>query len=84
MNWTATQEHPTREIDPRERGLAECVQRSLRNARHQELRSVEVGVHEGLVTLKGNVETYYLKQLAQATAMQTAGVELVQNQIRVR
>lgn len=49
----------------------------------QELRAVTVGVHEGRVTLKGSVKTYYAKQLAQETVRRVDGVEALQNEIVV-
>lgn len=50
-----------------------------------DLRFLRVGVsaHEGLVTLKGRVSSYYAKQLAQSAAMRLDGVEALKNEIVV-
>lgn len=47
------------------------------------LRTLEVSVHEGHVTLRGRVRTYYERQLANAHARRTAGVRSVRGDISV-
>jgi len=47
------------------------------------LRTLEVSVHEGHVTLRGRVRTYYERQLANAHARRTAGVRSVRGEISV-
>jgi osmotically-inducible protein OsmY len=47
------------------------------------LRTLEVSVHEGHVTLRGRVRTYYERQLAHAHARRTAGVKSVRGEISV-
>jgi osmotically-inducible protein OsmY len=47
------------------------------------IRRVDVRYHEGVVTLRGHVPTFYLKQLAQRLATGLPGVEEVVNHIEV-
>lgn len=47
------------------------------------LRTLEVSVHEGHVTLRGRVRTYYERQLAHSHAKRTAGVKSVRVEISV-
>jgi osmotically-inducible protein OsmY len=61
--------------------LAEsCIRRDGRLA----TQSVSCSYHEGVLILHGIVPTYYLKQVAQTTAMGIDGVEQVDNRIEVR
>jgi osmotically-inducible protein OsmY len=45
---------------------------------------VNVNVHDGHVVLRGEVNSYYRKQLAQVAAMSVTGVVSVQNTVVVR
>ena len=47
------------------------------------LRSLSVMANGGVVTLKGRVPTFYLKQLAQHRAIRIPGVLIVDNQVVV-
>ncbi len=67
----------------RDSAVKKQVERSLAASGHPLLRTVEVVVHEGLVTLKGALPSYYLKQMAQVAAMQGQPIELLQNDIEV-
>lgn len=53
---------------------------------HPQLRQGNIRVEQaedGKVTLHGKVRTYYLKQLAQETAREVAGVQLIENAMTV-
>lgn len=63
--------------------LAERVERALCATGYGPLRSVEVTVHERLVVLGGRVPSYYLKQLAQTTALAVPGTHQVRNDLDV-
>jgi osmotically-inducible protein OsmY len=63
--------------------LAECVARALHATGHRPLYDVEVIVHERLVTLRGSVTSYYLKQVAQAAALAVPGAGRVRNELTV-
>jgi osmotically-inducible protein OsmY len=65
------------------RRIAETIVQELRATGQMPLWDVEVSVAEGSVTLRGNVPTYYLKQLAQAIVLATPGVAKVHNDLNV-
>jgi osmotically-inducible protein OsmY len=63
--------------------VAELAERRLRNARWAELRHVSCCFADGVLTLRGVVTSYYLKQIAQASVRDIEEVSQVQNLIRV-
>jgi len=63
--------------------LCRLVERHLRGNGFLALRSITCELHQGKLTLCGQVPTYYLKQLAQATASQVEGAEALDNAIAV-
>ena len=80
-----TREHPTEEIHApqgtdrlqtqslEDHRLAERVERALRATGYGAMRAVRVSVNARVVLLGGRVPSYYLKQLAQATALTVPG-----------
>jgi len=67
-----------RHVDPV--GQAE---RALRNSPYLILRNVACEYQEGVLTLRGCLPTYYLKQVAQAVVARVEGVRQVVNDIEV-
>jgi osmotically-inducible protein OsmY len=63
--------------------LAERVDRALRATGYGSLRGVEVTVHGRYVILGGRVPSYYLKQVAQTTALTVPGARHVRNDLDV-
>src|SRR5262249_61235736 len=63
--------------------LAERVERALRATGYGPLRGIEVTVHARLVILGGRVPSYYLKQVAQTTALAVSGARQVRNDLDV-
>lgn len=63
--------------------LCQRVERRVRSNGVTALRGVTCELHQGNLTLRGQVPTYYLKQLAQATASQIEGAEQLVNAIAV-
>ena len=63
--------------------LAEGIERALRATGYGPLRGIEVTVHARLVILGGRVPSYYLKQVAQTTALAVPGVRQVRNGVDV-
>ncbi|MDH3717390.1 MAG: BON domain-containing protein [Planctomycetota bacterium] len=59
------------------------VQRELRESPYLSMRRITCDYHEGVLTLRGNAPTYYVKQLAQTIALRTKGVDEVANRINV-
>jgi len=63
--------------------LAERVEYALRATGYGALRGVEVSVNARVVMLLGRVPSYYLKQIAQATALAVPGAHQVHNGLDV-
>jgi osmotically-inducible protein OsmY len=63
--------------------LAEAVERALRATGYGPLRRVEVTVHARLVILAGRVPSYYMKQVAQTTALAVPGTHQIRNDLEV-
>jgi osmotically-inducible protein OsmY len=63
--------------------LAERVEQALRASGYPPLRAVEAIVCGPVVTLQGQVRSYYMKQLAQTVAMGVAGVRELRNDVEV-
>ena len=63
--------------------LAEHVERALRTTGYGPLREIAVTAQVRLVILRGTVPSYYLKQVAQETALLVAGVDRVRNDLDV-
>lgn len=63
--------------------LAARVERALRATGHGSLSAVCVTVHARVVVLGGRVRSYYLKQIAQETALTIPGVRRVRNDLNV-
>jgi osmotically-inducible protein OsmY len=61
----------------------ELAERCLRSNSHTALKNISCEYRNGTLTLRGCVETYYLKQVAQAAVARLDGVERSDNQIRV-
>ena len=63
--------------------LAERVERALRATGYGPLRGIAVTVRARLVVLGGRVPSYYLKQVAQTTALAVPGTRQVRNDLDV-
>jgi hypothetical protein len=63
--------------------LAERVERALRATGYGPLRGIAVTVQARLVILGGRVPSYYLKQVAQTTALAVPGACQVRNDLDV-
>jgi osmotically-inducible protein OsmY len=63
--------------------LAARVGCALRATGYAPLRGVEVTVHARLVILRGQVPSYHLFQVAQATALAVPGAQEVRNDLEV-
>ena len=62
---------------------AEMAESHLRSNSYLALKNISCEFRQGVLILKGNVPTYYLKQVAQAVVAPTAGVERIVNEIEV-
>ena len=63
--------------------LAKCVERALRATGYGSLRGIKVTVRARDVILGGRVPSYYLKQVAQTTALTVPGARHVRNDLDV-
>ncbi|HKI38550.1 MAG TPA: BON domain-containing protein [Gemmataceae bacterium] len=63
--------------------LAERVEGALRATGYGALRAVRVSVNARVVLLGGRVSSYYLKQLAQATALVVPGAHQIRSGLDV-
>ena len=73
-------------IDPAESLTPPCLpalQREFASSPYFPLRQMDCHWREGIVIIRGTVSSYYLKQLAQATAARIAGVGRVRIEIEV-
>lgn len=68
----------THRLDP-----AEIAESHLRSNSYLALKNISCEFRQGVLILKGNLPTYYLKQVAQAVVAPTAGVERIVNEIEV-
>ena len=71
------------DFQPREDDPASLVAARLRRSGYPYLRGVKCEVREGVAVLSGTVPTFYLKQMAQALASHTPGVQQIENRLHV-
>ena len=62
---------------------AERVERAMQATGYGVLRNIQVIVDADIVYLVGCVPTYYLKQIAQATALAIPGIQVIHNRLDV-
>lgn len=63
--------------------LTTQVEKALKSNVYRELSDVRVSSDGGAITLNGELDSYFLKQVAQETVRRVAGVELVINDVFV-
>ena len=63
--------------------VAEQAERRLRSHSYLALKNVSCEYREGVLTLRGCLPTYYLKQVAQAVVGRLDGVKRIVNEIEV-
>jgi osmotically-inducible protein OsmY len=63
--------------------IAEGAENSLRHNSYLALKNVRCECCEGVLTLRGCLPTYYLKQMAQAVVGRIEGVRRIVNEIEV-
>lgn len=73
--------HPPREsVD---RALQEQAFRTLEATGYPAMRGVDCRVRDGVVDLRGEVPSFYFKQIAQSAVLSLRGVRSVRNHLRV-
>jgi osmotically-inducible protein OsmY len=68
---------------PATSGIEELVECRLRGSPYLALRDIGCDYHEGVLTLRGWLPTYYLKQIAQEVGAGVEGVRAIANEIEV-
>ena len=68
---------------PQSQVIVEEAERCLRCNSYLALKNVSCEYHEGVLTLRGCLATYYLKQMAQTAVARLEGVVRIVNQIEV-
>jgi hypothetical protein len=63
--------------------LAERVERAVRATGYPPLRAIEVAAYEWLIILRGQVPSFYMKQMAQAAAVAVPRVRELRNDLNV-
>jgi hypothetical protein len=56
----------------------------FQRAPYQELRSVQCDFHQGVLTLRGQVPSSFLKQIAQSLVFSLDRIDLIDNRLEVR
>jgi osmotically-inducible protein OsmY len=64
-------------------GTGELAESRLRRSAYLALRPLSCEFRAGVLTLRGRLPSYYLKQVAQAAVATVEGVERIDNQIEV-
>jgi hypothetical protein len=63
--------------------IADVARAALRRSSYIELQDVECDFSGGILTLRGRVPSYHLKQVAQASVAEVPGVVEVHNRVEV-
>ena len=63
--------------------IVEAVECCIRKSGYPSLVNVRFDYHEGVLVLRGELPSYYLKQVAQTAVSQVDGVQQVDNRIEV-
>jgi osmotically-inducible protein OsmY len=63
--------------------LSEHVAHALRETGYPALREVKIAVRRRMIRLNGRVPSYYLKQVAQTTALAVPGIQCIDNDLEV-
>lgn len=65
------------------RDVSEAAENRLRGHPYLALRHIACDYHDGVLTLRGCLPTYYLKQMAQSAVAPVEGVQRIENEIEV-
>lgn len=73
------------QVAPLESGVETCsaVRKLLTESSYVQLKRVDCDFEKGVLTLKGELPTNFLKQIAQSLAIHVPGVRTVSNRILV-
>ena len=68
---------------PNSEQVVASAQRLLRQSPYRALHHVNCEFHEGIMTLRGQVASFYLKQVAQTTVRGVYGIGVISNRLEV-
>jgi osmotically-inducible protein OsmY len=68
---------------PDQTRIVDQVQNALKDTGNPSFRIIEVSLNDGAITLNGRVPNYYLKSVAQETALTVHGVWWIVNNLEV-
>lgn len=66
-----------------EHAIADLATRRLQQSPHRALHTLTCHYHEGMLTLRGRLPTFYTKQVAFAEVLKVDGVEMIVDRIEV-
>ena len=69
---------------PQARRLVHLADAALEETGYAMLRHVNCDFQDGVMILRGNVPSYYLKQVAQTAIQQVDGIRQIDNRLEVR
>jgi BON domain len=64
--------------------ILENAAHRLRHSSYPQLRKITCEFHEGVLTLRGIVSSFFIKQLAHRTVADVSGIDMVANHLDVR
>jgi osmotically-inducible protein OsmY len=82
-NFPVAHHHPSSQPVGPAVGVAERAEVRLHGHSYLALRDISCDYHDGVLTLRGRLPTYYLKQRAQEAVAGIGGVKRVANEIEV-
>lgn len=66
-----------------DRAIAHCAQERLRDSSFVSIRRLTCDVHEGMLTLRGRLPSFYTKQVALNLVADVEGVEEITDRVEV-
>ena len=70
-------------VQARKKVVEEEAGARLRCSAYRDVRGVTCEFHEGVLTLRGRVPSYYMKQIAQSLVLGMDGAEEINNRLEV-
>ncbi len=77
-------EPPTSPNQPSAMNLVEQLKKSFEHLGYPQLQAIQCSVEDGILRMTGQLDSFYLKQVAQSVAIKIMGPNFVQNQIEVK
>ena len=74
----------TSENQPSALSPLEQLQETFVQLGYPQLQALHCSVKDGILQMTGELESFYLKQVAQSVAIKISGPNFVQNQIKVK